>query len=854
MPISTYNYNIITNALENNELYNSPESTFTLGRKLQSGSLIFRIVSLFMQFRCLRFSTIKRWYVRRVFSVIALHKTRYLKEAENSVQDPLLHKLATPLFKTSFLTPQLLQRIKFVQQLQNKVAKIRTDLREKDYKEKRIEETIQTLYRTSSLEIDPSYPSKKKHTAKKDSPFLRSPRFRPYVTGEKQITPSEKKELQQRKEILTLFEEIQEYYKEKLNDDTLTTLRQHKAFVLNYPEDLQEEHISAYTHIQNIYDELREGDYSSNTVTIVLRILLKMTSFGVEKSSINELRDLFSLQHAPIHKVAMPHTAHGHIAVLKDSQGSTKAKIRTTTSCLGKKQKELAAYELEQCLGLNAVPPAFRAGSATNTLQSYLPHSRSLRDFLENDPQAAEKIAAIDETSMQAYLLSGLIRARGDGHAANSVLTETERGELQIHDIDEEENFLSENIYLDPDSANEGRKIPAYTKDGTPSSLTYAARMIPLGFPQARQPFSKVLLKLFSWKGFQEKALDVVQRRGIDTQALRQRLAILIETFRFEATKEAPEFSPRDLYFSFFGKDYLYHKFKQKGYTDCDFFIGAVKNSDYTLIPQCEERTSQTPYYDQNIRALDDSDYKPINYPLAQDELSPHDNLIRECATKITQYDRISLPLFSAFDTAGWNAYCDFCKKKEEIPATRMIAHFARGSDKRLIRQLVQRYRSCSFSTVESHVRKDISLVITKPPFLIQLDKNIQELKPNERISITLPKEMCNQAAWEEVLVYARTSQSINEDVLWKKIFQSLSYSTTLAWMKQLHIDTYDPKLKYHSRNTTTYNGSKNFLYTFSFILNNNQQVPVVVKTVSLEFVPQADGSMKVAFYRDLLR
>ncbi|HXF29292.1 MAG TPA: hypothetical protein VN457_05530, partial [Chlamydiales bacterium] len=339
-------------------------------------------------------------------------------------------------------------------------------------------------------------------------------------------------------------------------------------------------------------------------------------------------------------------------------------------------------------------------------------------------------------------------------------------------------DFLWKNFDIGRRDANEGRH----------NTSNIAA----LGFPQAHEPYSRVMLLLFSWDGIKKRTLLQLERRSLRSRisTTAERLDKIITVCRFESTREVPTVSPRDLYFLIFGKDFMYQKFKEQGYTDYEFFRFGMKRNDdqYPREKKVADLEPKAPFFETNIAALD-TPYAPPLFSMSSPikEQYPGQRLLQTVARDLGDADSMKVAKIDplSFDD-GWSAYKQSCEETERAVHPFMLSHFLLGFMKRVARHLSMLYPQCTLDIIDEH------LVIRKPDDLIHIDTTIHAAsttgKPVRLFQVD--KKHFNRGLWLKSKAEEDAMSCMTDYVR-----DSLSGTERgyVMWIKEMHLDfSYD--------------------------------------------------------------
>ncbi len=695
MNIQDQNYIIIKNLFEKST-QGEPQTEFmamadanslyALGDHIESSDIPFRVLRIFTCFKSLFPKFIERWYLGQVKNEIIEFKKRFIDLTNAQITDPALKKIAASVIDSPILNSDIYDNILHIIQLNQTLSEARAQLTAEGYQEAAISKAIEEVCRCLPDDLD-DMPS-----ALLDRLLYESPRL-------------DDSESCKRFHYFRVLGCLENEFSSYLDADSNDALNKHKALLMCSPENLTTEHESAFNHIENILNDLESAKYPPDTIKIALRILLKMTSFSIREETLRDYISLNGIKHKTASYEEQTNTQRGYIDVIKDEHGNNLAKKRGSKIS---NKAELLAYEVEHLMGNDNVPPALQTRSG-DLLQKYINNSQKIDDFLENTAGGAEQIAAMDVSAIQCYLTLSLVRGRGDGHGGNTVIYSGPEG-IKPYDIDEEEDFIYQNIDLKfrDREANEGK-------------LT--SNMAAFGFPQAHQPYPKVLLKLFAWPGMKDKILKQCRYRKLSSgyRALEERLDKIIEICRFESTKTSPTLTPKDLYHFIYAKDYLYEMYKKKGYTDYEFYRGDVKCCD-DQYPRSPRENTNKGYFDENVLKMD-SMYNPSPFPMSDPstrEQYPGDSIIRKVYNALERSSAVDALEITpeAFDEKGWKEYQEQCRLLNKPVQSFMLSHFLQGFAKRMSKQLSHLYPFCILDIVRGENDK-LFLQIRKPDHLI---------------------------------------------------------------------------------------------------------------------------------------
>ena len=747
MSVSNSNYTIISKLMdkafrgEMDASFMSLEDAkclWSLGERIAAPSLGFRIIRVFSSFKSYFPRCIKRYYLGHVKNVFHQYQVRYINQLKSDTSS----KYIASLLNCQILTIDIYSKIKQVASLQKKIVKVVENLKSEGWSDQEIDHAVDNLYRKECIYLDQVENILKESCAQirkttenmkqnseawgkklrlaqatlplgKAANFQHSTRFQPVFSGIKIGTDEDINELEKRLTYLDILSEIENSYQEYMKKNTASALKQHKSFLLSYSEDLSAEHCSAFDHIKYIIDDINSGCYSKETISVVLKLLLKMTVFGIRQETIKHYIELNVLKKKPTSQEKQNRTHKGVITVIKGQDGQSLAKLRSGNSDFGSKKCELLAYELEHILGGDGVPPTIRLRSG-NLLQKYIPDAHQLDAYLENEECGAEKIKQLGQAALQTYLTLALIRGRGDGHGANTIIQTGNGTSGRLYQIDEED-FLVPNSSVTKNFADEGKQAP---------------RIPALGFPQGAKPYPLALIKLFTWDGFKNKSLKQSDLRGLSTNrkaALVERLEKIIEVCRFESQKDEPILTPRDLYFLIHGKDFLYEICKSSGLTDYEFFSYAIGNNDDRYPKRIKKEIS---FY-KNVEMLNANWSEPkFSMNGADREQYPGDTLLRKVKRELKNCDSIKLIELDpkAFDDGDWVKYKKGCNKSNRTIKSYMLSYFLHGFPKRMARQLSFLYPTCPLDVTKGDDEK-LYLQIAKPQSLIDLEMKVKGMR-----------------------------------------------------------------------------------------------------------------------------
>jgi hypothetical protein len=762
MQATNKNNEIIGKLFEDDSLtFENSDSLWKVADGIEAPSLIFRIVRVFTYFHSLFPKSLEEWYFDQTKKVIKEFRVNLFVENRKNISDDTSNNIYNYLMNQGVINSEIYKKVKelitiskalgeakvdlieqkwtadeiklaiekFYYQNKNnqisnipefltkacaeirkgnkeKVLKAKIELMEQAWTEDEINLAIEKFYQKKKEEQITNIPefltkacrkirkeATKEPTEKKEEwltllkekeicelnikKFENSRRFQPVFQGKGGNLKEELNELTLRMSCLDLIEQIETTFVDKMDKSTLSALNQKRALLLHYPNNLTEEHLSALNHIGNIIEELKSTD-SDETVQQILKIVLKMTSYGLREETLEQYMDL---------REAME---------TKNNQKEKAVKVREKiTSLYGKIENESLAYELVHVLGSDIIPPTtFLKGKG---YQRYIPNATTLNCFLQTDKKAAEKISTIDLTEVQAHLTFGIILSRSDGHGYNTIITNSKNGKVKFHNIDEEEDLICQNLKISKTRSDEGGH--GCHKDPV------------MGFPQAGKPYSRLLLKLFSWNGIKKNALNQMKRRGLDKsslEALEQRLDKIIEVCRFESEKEAPTLTPRDIYFMIYGKDFLYEKVKEQGYSDYEFFVDGVKLHDDEYPKKKKESSMELEStIDKNMRMLDSKNETDFSMDNKKDEQYCGQKLLKSISYKFDKYEKMEIMEIDlkAFEKENWEKYKQNCIDSKKPIKYFMFSHFIKGYAKRMTRQISHLYPKAQLEIVEKNNR-----------------------------------------------------------------------------------------------------------------------------------------------------
>lgn len=830
--IQDKNYDIIDNLMEEAS-HGKEEVSFmsfkdasdlkALGQKLISPNLRFRIARVLSQFKLCFPRFIERWYLNQIKIIRHQYQVTFLNASKTQITEPLCLKQGTNnLFIHPIITPKLFCSIKKLIVENKKIVEAKKTLQEQGWTDEEIKNGIKLFFEDKNPDLEQTFAILEKHckemretkelldkekaewqaflaskheilSPEKAQRFEHAPRFSAIFQGSIAGEEADFDELVKRCALLDMFIEIEQYIDEK-DEETLSALNHHKAFLKSYPENLtlekaeknKQKYDSAHQHIRQVLDELKGNAYPKETAQIAIKILLKMTSFGTRLDTLKQYIGLKDL------KGKMPKEEKGvtlnDSLLIKNSDGTPLVILHNNARWHGEMKCRQMAYEVEHALGGESVP-AILPLQKGRLLQKNIEEAQTIDAFLETKNNAAEIIENLDVAMMHAYLTFGLIRGRANGNGANTIIKQDSQGKAQLYDIDEEEDFLKVNLGVSRNHANEGAR---------------ASTMAAMGFPQGAKPYPRVLLKLFSWEGLKEKGIKQFALSNLSSRitGLEERLDKIVEICRFESQKENPELTPRDLYFMIYGKEGLYHKLKSlknENFSDYEFFKRDVKTHDDKYPERKQQKSKRIlSSYERNVAKLD-SKYEAPHFPMYGNQLEqyPGQTILKIVSENLPLNDSLKVLEIApdAFDENGWNQYKSACLEDGMPVKDFMLTHFLKGFAKRMTLQLCEIYPECSL-TIENRDGKSY-LQISKPEFFKEVDVIIQNLKNNnESVQLLrVEKDQFDLNSWETCLKEQNYKDaSVN-------LINCLKGKSKLvaSWVDASYISLYSTKKKYLS-------------------------------------------------------
>lgn len=256
-------------------------------------------------------------------------------------------------------------------------------------------------------------------------------------------------------------------------------------------------------------------------------------------------------------------------------------------------------------------------------------------------PEANKSISAINPIFVQFYLTFGLIR--GCNSSGDTTFIKEENGIQSICDITKDGDFIRPNF---------GHQL----EDGNETNLS---SMIAMSFPQSIVPYSKIVLKLFAWRGLKEKITKELDKRDHEyaKEDLEERLDKIVEICRFESHLADSLLCSRDLFFMIYGKDFMYYKYKEQKRSAYAFFSEGIGKDDNEGSHTQLKRKKDFPM--PNIVE---------KYP-CQKALGD----IRGALKEKGQFE-IGLSSPESFNEKGWKAYIEQCNQEEVATQDFMLA------------------------------------------------------------------------------------------------------------------------------------------------------------------------------------
>jgi hypothetical protein len=369
--------------------------------------------------------------------------------------------------------------------------------------------------------------------------------------------------------VLCVLHGVGEQFAPVLDEELRTLLQKHSEF---------DPHATDYRHVEHIAyvtEELRKDDYSSFDKKLILRSLLTMTlPFPSRGYGVTPPKELVDLADGIRGKGTVQSMYLEQIGVLvKDGQSIAKVMLKAGSSLLmenpgiRKYSREkidslCAAYELMRSFGIQRVAPTFRLKDG-NAIQQFINESQVLFAILK-EKDGAQKLLKMHSSEVQLHVLGSLLTGVKDGHDENTVLTCDAEGYFHPHDIDEEYSFTSRCVDVKDDSGSEG-KGPV---------------LVMAGLPQCALPISPAIKRLFggSWFDWKARGMEVMKRNGlVDVSRLS---AFQERCLRIHALCMCPAPTPRDAYFSLYGKDYSYQLACKTQMPPLRFFEFGVEAND----------------------------------------------------------------------------------------------------------------------------------------------------------------------------------------------------------------------------------------------------------------------------------
>jgi len=479
-------------------------------------------------------------------------------------------------------------------------------------------------------------------------------------------------------------------FQEALDEATIHQIKQIQCFLHYLHAALLPEQQSALDHIRRVIHALESGTHSTRATHHILKTLFSMCAFHVQSNTLQRFLELNCLKkHLRV--------AAGSIHLIKDARGAPLAKWRAHSA------QESWAYTVDQLLGGEGVLPTISTQEKA-ILQQYLPHAHSLETLVHKIPNASAQLLALDTTYVQLFCTLQLLAGRKAGAGRNILLQNS-----RLHEVDTRKDFQPMPLMHDSTSGDEGIDAP-----------TLAA----FGFPQAAKPYSQAVLTLFSWEDLEKKITLFFGSHGlhVSKHALLTRLHQVRTIFLHECAKSAPTLTPQGLYFLIYGKEYLYSKYREQGYSDIEFFSHGVRFHDDYVPPK--KRRNKESLFDANVKKLTTRFKKPkVSMEQKKKEAFPGQSVMQ------TVYDVVPTVRFAlrvlairttGFDREGWCAYKAACTAAKKPAESFMLTTFLEGFQKRIVKMV-----SALYPLYELDITKDGALTVLLPQELRAIDEKI---------------------------------------------------------------------------------------------------------------------------------